>query len=146
MELETWNFVYMKFKTIQFDTLVETDLKGMITSINLTFFICVNLMESSKFDENFVKKLFFLVKSNWIRHELYILSLNLTLGISFSHINTWIVSFYPKNLFLSKFCLFLEIYHCFYCYFLVSCKVSNCIVLKFMYTKFQVSTSRKWRS
>ena len=54
----------MKFKTIQFDTLVETDLKGMITSINLTFFIWVNLMESSIFDENFEKKLFFLVKSN----------------------------------------------------------------------------------
>ena len=110
MELETWNFVYMKFKTIQFDTLVEIDLKGMITSINLTFFICVNLMESSKFDENFVKKLFFLVKSNWIRHELYILSLNLTLGISFSHINTWIVSFYPKNLFLSKFSSNFELF------------------------------------
>ena len=100
----------MKFKTIQFDTLVETDLKGMITSINLTFFICVNLMESSKFDENFVKKLFFLVKSNWIRHELYILSLNLTLGISFSHINTWIVSFYLKNLFLSKFSSNFELF------------------------------------
>ena len=50
----------MKFKTIQLDTLVETDLKGMITSI--TFFICVNLMESYKFAENFVKKLFFFGK------------------------------------------------------------------------------------
>ena len=78
----------MKFKTIQFDTLVETDLKGMITSINLTFFIWVNLKESSKFDGNIGKKLLFLVKSNKIRHELHILSLNLTLGISFSHINT----------------------------------------------------------
>ena len=43
----------MKLKTIQFDTLDETDLKGTITSINLTFFIWVNLEESSKFDENF---------------------------------------------------------------------------------------------
>jgi len=51
----------MKFKNIQFDTLVETDLKGMITSRNLTFFICVNLMESSKFDENFVKSLIHLL-------------------------------------------------------------------------------------
>ena len=66
----------MKFKTIQFDTLVETDLKGMITSINLTFFIWVNLKESSKFDENFGKKsFFFLVKSNKIRHELHTESL-----------------------------------------------------------------------
>ena len=158
MELETWNFVYMKFKTIQFDTLVETDLKGMITSINLTFFICVNLMESSKFDENFVKKLFFLVKSNWIRHELYILSLNLTLGISFSHINTWIVSFYPKNLFLSKFSSNFELFFRFTqitkVRFIdviiplrsISTNVSNCIVLNFMYTKFQVSSSKKWQS
>ena len=158
MELETWNFVYMKFKTIQFDTLVETDLKAMITSINLTFFICVNLMESSKFDENFVKKLFFLVKSNWIRHELYILSLNLTLGISFSHINTWIVSFYPKNLFLSKFSSNFELFFRFTqitkVRFIdviiplrsISTNVSNCIVLNFMYTKFQVSSSKKWQS
>ena len=46
----------MKFKTIQFDTLVETDLKGIITSINLTLFIWVNLKENSKFDENLDKK------------------------------------------------------------------------------------------
>ena len=59
MELETRNFVYMKFKTIQFDTLVETDLKGIITSINLTLFIWVNLKENSKFDENLDKKRFF---------------------------------------------------------------------------------------
>ena len=78
----------MKFKTIQFDTLVETDLKRIITLINLTFYIWVNLKDSTKFDENFGKKLFFLVKSNKIRHELHILSLNLTLGINFSHINT----------------------------------------------------------
>ena len=70
MELETWNFVYMKFKTIQFDTLVETDLKRIITLINLTFYIWVNLKDSIKFDENFGKKLFLLVKSNKIRHEL----------------------------------------------------------------------------
>ena len=63
MELETWNFVYMKFKTIQFDTLVETDLKGIITSINLTLFIWVNLKENSKFDENLDKKKIFWVKS-----------------------------------------------------------------------------------
>ena len=56
MEFETWNFVYMKFKTIQFDTLVEIDLKGMITSINLTLVIWVNLKKSSKFDENLDKK------------------------------------------------------------------------------------------
>ena len=49
----------MKFKTIQFDTLVETDLKGIITSINLTLFIWVNLKENSKFDENLDKKRFF---------------------------------------------------------------------------------------
>ena len=49
----------MKFKTIQFDTLVEIDIKGMITSINLTFYIWVNLKDSTKFDENFGKKLFF---------------------------------------------------------------------------------------
>ena len=59
MELETWNFVYKKFTTIQFGTLVETDFKGIITSINLTLFIWVNLKESSKVDENFGKKLFF---------------------------------------------------------------------------------------
>ena len=53
----------MKFKTIQFDTLVETDLKGIITSINLTLFIWVNLKENSKFDENLDKKKFFWVKS-----------------------------------------------------------------------------------
>ena len=49
----------MKFKTIQFDTLVETDLKGIITSINLTLFIWENLKENSKFDENLDKKRFF---------------------------------------------------------------------------------------
>ena len=98
-------------------------------------------MESSKFDENFVKKIFFLVKSNWIRHELYILSLNLTLGISFSHINTWIVSFYPKNLFLSKFSSNFELFFRFTqitkVRFIdviiplrsISTNVSNCIVL-----------------
>ena len=53
----------MKFKTIQFDTLVETDLKGIITSINLTLFIWVNLKENSKFDENSDKKQIFWVKS-----------------------------------------------------------------------------------
>ena len=53
----------MKFKTIQFDTLVETDLKGIITSINLTLFIWVNLKENSKFDENLDKKKIFWVKS-----------------------------------------------------------------------------------
>ena len=53
----------MKFKTIQFDTLVETDLKGMITSINLTLDIWVNLKKSSKFDENLDKKKIFWVKS-----------------------------------------------------------------------------------
>ena len=73
----------MNFKTIQFDTLVETDLKGIITSINLTLFIWVNLKESSKFAENFGKKLFLLVKSNKIRHKLQIQSLTLTFGISF---------------------------------------------------------------
>ena len=52
----------MKFKTIQFDTLVETDLKGRITSINLTLFIWVNLKENSKFDENLDKKKDFLGK------------------------------------------------------------------------------------
>ena len=49
----------MKFKTIQFDTLVETDLKRIITLINITFYIWVNLKDSTKFDENFGKKLFF---------------------------------------------------------------------------------------
>ena len=49
----------MKFKTIQFATLVEIDLKGMITSINLTLVIWVNLKKSSKFDENLDKKRFF---------------------------------------------------------------------------------------
>ena len=49
----------MKFKTIQFDTLVEIDLKGMITSINLTLVIWVNLKKSSKFDENLDKKKIF---------------------------------------------------------------------------------------
>ena len=49
----------MKFKTIQFDTLVEIDLKGMITSINLTLVIWVNLKKSSKFDKNLDKKRFF---------------------------------------------------------------------------------------
>ena len=78
----------MKFKTIQFDTLVETDLKRIITLINLTFYIWVNLKDSTKFDENFGKKIIFLVKSNRIRHELHKLSLYLTLGINFSHINT----------------------------------------------------------
>ena len=53
----------MKFKTIQFDTLVETDLKGMITLINLTLVIWVNLKKSSKFDENLDKKKIFWVKS-----------------------------------------------------------------------------------
>ena len=53
----------MKLKTIQFDTLVETDLKGIITSINLTLFIWVNLKENSKFDENLDKKKIFWVKS-----------------------------------------------------------------------------------
>ena len=53
----------MKFKTIQFDTLVEIDLKGMITSINLTLVIWVNLKKSSKFDENLDKKKIFWVKS-----------------------------------------------------------------------------------
>ena len=52
----------MKFKTIQFDTLVEIDLKGMITSINLTLVIWVNLKKSSKFDENLDKKKIFWVK------------------------------------------------------------------------------------
>ena len=52
----------MKFKTIQFDTLVEIDLKGMIASINLTLVIWVNLKKSSKFDENLDKKRFFGVK------------------------------------------------------------------------------------
>ena len=49
----------MKFKTIQFDTLVEADLRGIISSINLTLFIWVNLKENSKFDENSDKKRFF---------------------------------------------------------------------------------------
>ena len=53
----------MKFKTIQFDTLVEINLKGIITTINLTLFIWVNLKENSKFDENLDKKRFFWVKS-----------------------------------------------------------------------------------
>ena len=78
----------MNFKTIQFDILVETELKGKKASIMLSFFFGVNLKESSKFDGNIGKKLLFLVKSNKIRHELHILSLNLTLGINFSHINT----------------------------------------------------------
>ena len=102
----------------------------------------------------FCEKIIFLVKSNWIRHELYILSLNLTLGISFSHINTWIVSFYPKNLFLSKFSSNFELFFRFTqitkVRFIdviiplrsISTNVSNCIVLNFMYTKFQVSSSR----
>ena len=51
--------MYKKIKTIQFDTLVETDLKGIISSINLTLFIWVNLKESSKFDENLDKIRFF---------------------------------------------------------------------------------------
>ena len=49
----------MKLKTIQFDTLVEINLKGIITTINLTLFIWVNLKENSKFDENLDKKRFF---------------------------------------------------------------------------------------
>ena len=46
----------MNFKTIQFDILVETELKGKKASIMLSFFFGVNLKESSKFDENFGKK------------------------------------------------------------------------------------------
>ena len=53
----------MNFKTIQFDTLIETDLKRIITLINLTFYIWVNLKDSIKFDENFGKKLFFSYKA-----------------------------------------------------------------------------------
>ena len=49
----------MKSKTIQFDTEVETKLKGIIASINPTFFIWENLKEISKFDDNFGKKTFF---------------------------------------------------------------------------------------
>ena len=86
------------------------------------------------------------------------MSLNLTLQISFSHINTWIVSFYPKNLFLSKFSSDFELFFRFTqitkVRFIdviiplrsISTNVSNCIVLNFMYTKFQVSSSKKWQS
>ena len=45
---------------IQFDTLDETDLKGTITSINLTFFIWLNLKECSKFQLKKMTKLLIL--------------------------------------------------------------------------------------
>ena len=45
---------------IQFDTLDETDLKGTITSINLTFFIWLNLKECSKFQLQKMTKLLIL--------------------------------------------------------------------------------------
>ena len=62
MELVTWNFVHLEFKTIQFDTEVVTKLKGIIASINPTIFIWENLKEISKFDDNFGKKKHFFGK------------------------------------------------------------------------------------
>ena len=50
----------MNFKTIQFDILVKTKLKGIIASINLNFFFWVSLKLSSKIVKNSGKKLKFL--------------------------------------------------------------------------------------
>ena len=130
----------------------------MITSINLTLVIWVNLKKSSKFDENLDKKRFFGKKDTiqvfmW---EKLIPKVKLRLNMY----NSCLIQllFTKKNNFFTKFSSNFELSIKFTqikkVRFIdviiplrsVSTNVSNCIVLNFMYTKFQVSSSKKWQS
>ena len=55
MEWESWNFDYINFKTIQFDTLDEINLKGIISSKFQTDF-SVKFKKKPKSDSKFLKK------------------------------------------------------------------------------------------
>ena len=56
MEWETWNFTQSNFKTIQFDTSDKTDLKDIISSVNLVNFFSINFEKRPKLDPKFWKK------------------------------------------------------------------------------------------
>ena len=91
MELESWNFDNTNFKTIQFDTLDETNLKGIIWSPNYRLLFWEANLEKK------LKNLIFVWKhQNW---EIYYrLSVYLFMDMmSFNYIDLkWPLS--PKNI------------------------------------------------
>ena len=54
MEFESWNSDYINYKTIQFDTLIEIILKGIIWNLPIVY--SVNFKEKPNIDSNFWQK------------------------------------------------------------------------------------------
>ena len=68
MELETWNFAQINFRTIQFDTSDETNLIDILASIKSYLFFG-RFQEKAKFGSQFWQKTDFLCE----KHQISIL-------------------------------------------------------------------------